>query len=147
MEGPPYPQAPLYLESYMALVDAARHPADARAEAVDMFDCNEKAAEALLPDLSEPEKLQVALAEPLINSLLTTARDFGITGEELDDDDVALMRSFHMGAWWEAGQKSDNLDCQDVANPLEDESVIRQLWQHAHDHRCSLPAIEQLLPY
>ena len=147
MERPPHPQAPLYLESYMALVDAARHPSQARDEVVDIFNCNYDSASALLPDLSEPDKLQVALAEPLINSLLTTARDFGITGEELDDDDVALMRSFNIGAWWEAHQKADDLDCRDVANPLEDESVIRQLWQHAHDHRHRLPAIEQLLPY
>ena len=146
MERPPYPQSPLHLEGYLFLVHAVRHPESARAEMASALDCDEELARSLIPDHQDPEGLQQALSQSLINCLLEAARDLSIpAGQELDESDVELLVAFSNGSWLEAKAEARDLDCYDVSNPLADSRVVAELWRHNQDGRHPLPDVDALL--
>ena len=147
MERSPRPQAPSYLEAYLFLADAAYRPDQAQQAAADVLEVyDQEAISALLPGLELPDEAEVLLSGPLINCLFSSARDLGIEHTpELDDEDAELLRIYSIGAWPEAQHEASDLDCVDVANPLADLAVVKQLWRYAHDKRHSLPSLERLL--
>ena len=146
MERSPCQQPALYLEGYLFLVHAVRHPEWAQVEIANILDCDEASAKSLVPDFQDPENIQKTLAQPLINCLLEAARYLNLPADQdLDEADIELLAAFSKGVWVEAKDESKDLDCYDVSNPLGDKEVVDGLWHYNQDHRHSLPDVDTLL--